>query len=140
MSTIRKDGKAYDGGDVNVDILGAIAYEVEDISYNTKQDHQLNYALGSNEPVTWSRGKKAYECSLTIAMTEGIQFESIAPNGDLMAIPPFPINVSFVNEFNAIVNDTITCKFQNQGREISGEMGLKFKYDMFVLGISYNNA
>jgi hypothetical protein len=140
MPTIRKDGKAYDGGDVVIDLLGAQAYEVEDISYSTKQDHQLNYALGSNEPRTWSRGKKSFEASMTVAMTEGVQFEKVAPNRDLMAIPPFDINVSFVNEFNDIINDTVTCKFQNQGREVQGEMGLKFKYDLFVLGVKFNNA
>jgi hypothetical protein len=140
MPTIRKDGKAYDGGDVVIDLLGAQAYEVEDINYNTDQAHQLNYALGSNKPKTWSRGKENYKADMTVAMTEGVQFEKIAPNRKLTEIPPFDINVSFVNEFNDIVNDTITCKFQNQGREVSGEMGLKFKYDLFVLDIDYNNA
>jgi len=140
MSDIRKDGKAYDSGDVSIDILGAEAFEITDISYSSKQDHQRNYAIGNNRAVTWSQGKVEHECSLTIAMTEGIQFESIAPNGDLMQIPPFEINVSYTNDFNVIVNDTIICKFQSQGREVTGEMGLKYKYDMFVLDIIYNNA
>lgn len=139
MTTIRKDGKAYDSGDVVITLLGSQANEVEDISYGTKQDHQLNYALGSTRAKTWSRGKVSHECSMTIAMTEAVLIEKAAPNGDLLALPPFDVHVTYINEFNDIINDTITCKFMDQGREVQGDMGLKKKYDMFVLDISYNN-
>jgi len=140
MSTIRKDGKTYDSGDVHITMLGAEAMEVDDISYSTKQDHQLNFYLGSNTAKTWSRGKKTPEGSITISLNEASQMELIAPGGDLTDIKPFDINVSYVNEFNIIINDTITAKFASQGREVTGEMGLKFKYDLFVLNIAYNNA
>ena len=57
MAKIRKDGKAYDGGDVTITALGGIWDEVAEITYDTKQDHQKNYTLGSNKASSYSMGK-----------------------------------------------------------------------------------
>lgn len=141
MSTIRRDGKAYDGGDVRITMLGAEAHEVEEMSYSTKQEHQKNFSLGSNTARTWSRGKVDDEGSITISMNEGSLIERVAPKGNILDIKPFEIHVSFVNEFNLIVNDTLLVKFQSQGRQVAaGDMGLKFQYELFVLSIDYNNV
>lgn len=138
MATIRKDGKAYDGGDVTIHLLGDQANEVEEINYGSEQDHQMNYSLGNNRGTTWSQGKISETADITIAMTEATQIERIAPNGYLPNIKPFDIAVSFVNEFNAIVVDILTVKFKNQGRQVTTDMGLKYKYDLFVLNIDFN--
>jgi len=137
MSKIIKNNKAYDSGDVVVTALGNIINEVEELSYNTAQAHQLNYGL-KHDPQSWSMGKKTPSATITLPMHEAVAIEAAA-GGDLLKIKPFDINVTFTNEYNVIVNDTITCKFMNQGREITGDMNLKKQYELFAMHIDPNN-
>jgi hypothetical protein len=63
-----------------------------------------------------------------------------AAGSKLTKIKPFEINVTFVNEDNDIINDTLLVKFMNQGRDVPNEMDLKKQFTLFVLDIDYNNA
>ncbi|MCT4613590.1 MAG: hypothetical protein N4A49_01795 [Marinifilaceae bacterium] len=137
MARINKNGKAYDSGDVIVNMLGNPDSEVTEITYETTQEHQRNYSL-KRKARSWSMGKIENSCSITFPMEEIVAIEKAA-KGNLLSIKPFDINVSFVDEYNDIINDTITCKFQTQGREVTGEMGLGKQFEMFVLDIKYNN-
>lgn len=139
MGTVRKNGKAYDSADVVVTMLGSSDAEIDSISYSTEREHQLNFSLGSRTAKTWSMGKDTPECTIGIYMTTVVQFEKLAKGGSLMDIKPFDIQVTFTNEFNEIINDTVRVKFQNEGRDITGEMGLKRSYKMFCLGVNLNN-
>lgn len=136
MATVIRNKKAYDSGDVNVFING-IPINVTEISYEKEQEHQLNYTL-HNDASSWSRGKKAMTASVGLMMEDAVVLEDAA-DGDLLGIKPFDINVTYINEFNKIVNDTITAKFSKQGREVTGDMGLQKQYDLFVLSIKFNN-
>lgn len=136
MPTIIRNQKAYDSGDVDVTING-ILLDVTEISYDVEQEHQLNHTL-KNDATSWSQGKKTPTCTMTVMMHDIVPLEQAA-GGDLLKIKPFDINVTFINEYNIPVNDTITAKFQNQGREVSGDMGLNKQYTLFALGIKFNN-
>ena len=139
MSTTRliKNRKAYDSADVDVTIAG-IPTDVVEISYNTEQEHQRNFTLKSRAS-SWSSGKIEDSCTITFMMHDIVPIEQ-ASEGDLLKVKPFDINVSYVNEYNQVINDTITAKFQNQGREVTGDMGLNKQYELFVIDIRYNNA
>lgn len=137
MGNVIKNKKAYDSGDVDVFINGE-PVDVMEITYDTDQEHQLNHTL-KNDASSWSWGKKTHTASITLMMHDAVTLEKSA-NGDLLSVKPFDINVSFVNEYSDIINDTITCKFAKQGREVTGDMGLNKQYDLFVLGIEYNNS
>lgn len=139
MSIINRNGKAYDSGDVQIAMFGSISYEVTEITYNTEQEHQMNHALGSNKGSSWSAGKITNAGTITMRLGSASAIEKAA-GGNLLAVKPFQINVTFVNEYNDIVNDTITCKFQNQGREVGGDMDLKKQFTLFVLDIDFNNV
>lgn len=138
MAKINKNGKAYDSGDVIVNMLGNPDVDVSEVTYGTTQEHQKNYGL-KRKARSWSAGKIDDTCSITFPMEEVVAIENAA-GGNLLSIKPFDINVTFIDEYNEIINDTITCKFQSQGRDVNGEMGLGKQYEMFVLDISYNNA
>ncbi len=137
MTKIIKNGKAYDSGDVDVTIEG-IPTDVVEISYNTEQEHQLNHTL-KNRGSSWSKGKISNTCTTTFMLGDISPIER-SVGGDLLSIKPFYINVSFINEFNDVINDTILAKFQSQGRDVTGDMGLNKQHDLFVLNIQYNNA
>ncbi len=130
--------KSYDSGDVKITLLGNEVNEVEEIVYETTLEHQRNYGL-SRTPKSWSMGKREYSGSITLPMHEAILIENAA-EGDVLSIKPFDINVTYLNEYNQIVNDTIYCKFESTGREVNGDMGLSKQYQLFVIGITYNNA
>lgn len=136
---IRRDGKAYDGGDATVFALGQMWEEVVEIDYNTTQEHQKNFTLGSRRATSWSQGKIEDTGSITMMMNQAVSLEN-ARNGDLLNIKPFPINVTFVDGYNQIVNDTILAKFQSQGRTVNTEMGLSKQYELFVLEVTYNRV
>lgn len=81
MSLVRKNGKAYDGGDVQVTMFGSLSYEVTEISYATEQEHQLNHSLGSNKGTSYSMGKINHNGSITIRLASISAVEKAA--GDL---------------------------------------------------------
>lgn len=135
---IRKNGKSYDGGDAVITALGQVWEEVTELDYSTKEENQLNFTIGSRKATSWGQGKITPSGSITMMMNQAAELE-MAAGGDLLSIKPFTINVSFVNEYNAIVNDTVLCKFSSQGRKVNTEMGLNQQYELFVLDVKYNN-
>ncbi|QEE51042.1 hypothetical protein FUA48_16095 [Flavobacterium alkalisoli] len=136
MSTVIRNRKAYDSADVEVTFNG-VSIEVVEITYDTEQEHQLNHTLKS-KATSWSRGKITPTATMTVMMHDIVPVEQAA-GGNLLNIAPFDINVTFINEFNVPVNDTIVAKFQNQGRDVTGDMGLNKQYTLFVLDIDHNN-
>ncbi|MBL7868879.1 MAG: hypothetical protein JNM71_12765 [Flavobacterium lindanitolerans] len=136
MSTIIRNNKAYDSGDAEATING-FSLDIVEISYETEQEHQLNHTL-KNKATSWSRGKITPTATMTVMMHDIAPIERAA-GGDLLSIKPFDINMTYINEYNVPVNDTIVAKFQNQGREVTGDMGLNKQYTLFVLDIKFNN-
>lgn len=139
MSLIKKNGKAFDAGDVDVTLFGRNNYEVTEITYNTEQEHQPNHSLGSNKQTSFSMGKISNTGSITLRLASASAIEKAA-GGDLLRVKPFHVNVSFVNDSNDIVNDTLLVKFQSQGRDVGGDMDLKKQYTLFVIDVDYNNV
>ncbi len=135
MSEIIRNGKAYDSADVKCQING-VPINVKSLSYGNEQDHQLNHTLGI-DATSWSWGKKTPSASMTLMMTDIIPLET-ASGGDILKIKPVTLTVEFVNEFNMIVVDKIIFKFKNDGREVTGDMGLEKQYDLFALSVSLN--
>lgn len=138
MSIININGKTYDAGDVIIAMFGSIDYEVTQISYKISQAHTANNSLGSNYPTSYSMGKVAMEGQITMRLPSISALEKAA-GGNLLRVKPFDINVSYVNDDNEPINDTLRCKFTSQGRDVGGDEDLKFQFDLFVLGISFNN-
>ncbi|AZB17579.1 hypothetical protein EG352_07270 [Chryseobacterium indologenes] len=132
MSDIIRNGKAYDSVDVKVQING-VPIEAKSVSYGNEQEHQLNHTLGINA-TSWSWGKKTPSASMTLMMADLVPLERAA-GGDLLKVKPFTITVEFVNEFNAIIVDKIIAKFQSNGREVTGDMGLEKQFDLFALKV-----
>jgi hypothetical protein len=137
MARINRNGKAYDSADVYVQING-LPIEVKSIEYNNEQEHQLNHTLGERA-TSWSKGKITPTASINLMMGDVTPLE-IASGGDLLSIKPFVITVEFANEYNLIIVDKILAKFQNEGRNVTGEMGLEMQYPLFALDVQLNVA
>ena len=139
MALINRNGRSYDGGDVHIAMFGSIDWEATEITYNTSQEHQPNYALGSHKQTSYSMGKISNEGTITLRLKSANVIEK-ACGGNILAVKPFPINVTFFNEDNTLINDTILAKFQDTGRDVSGEMDIKKQYKLFILDVDYNNV
>ncbi len=138
MARVIKDNKAYDSGDATVRING-IETEVVEISYSTDHEHQLNYTL-KRKATSWSQGKETPEGSMTLMMADSVRIQDAAGGKPLPHIKPFEIDITFTNDYNKVVNDTVIAKFKKTGREINGDMGLSYQYDLFVLEVEENNV
>lgn len=136
MAKITRNGKAYDSADCECFISG-VPVEITTATYGNEQEHQLNFGLGS-EPSSWSRGKKTPSCTIGIMMHDITPIELAAKGGSILNIAPFYVVFTFTNEFNVVVVDQVLVKFQNEGREVTGEMGLKKEYTMFALKVELN--
>lgn len=136
MAEIIRNGKAYDSVDVKVQMNG-IPIEVTSLSYSNEKEHQLNHTLGENA-TSWSHGKKTPTAKMGIMMHDLVPLEKASRGGSIINIKPFTLTVEFVNEFNVIIVDKIIAKFQSEGREITGDMGLKMDYDLFALSVKLN--
>lgn len=132
MSDIIRNSKAYDSVDVKTQING-VPINVKSLTYGNEQDHQLNHTLGA-KATSWSQGKITPTASMTVPMVDIIPLETAA-NGNLLSLKPFVITVEFVNEYNIVVVDKIIAKFKNNGREVTGDMGLEKQYDLFALSV-----
>lgn len=136
MAEIIRNGKAYDSVDVKCQMNG-IPIEVTTLSYGNTQEHQLNHTLGANA-TSWSFGKITPNAKMGIMMHDVTPLEKASRGGSIMNIKPYTLTVEFVNEYNEIVVDKIVAKFQSEGREVTGDMGIKMDYDLFALSVKLN--
>lgn len=134
---ISRKGKAYADGDVHIAMLGTIDHEVTKIEYDMKQAHTPHYSLGSNDPTSYSQGRKEYKCTLGLRLKSASAIEKAA-KVPLTEIKPFPIVVVVVNEENEIIKDVITAKFTDQKRSYGDKDDVVCEYEMFCLGIGFN--
>lgn len=136
MAVITRNGKAYDSVDCEC-FLNGVPLEITSATYGNEQEHQLNFTLGQNAS-SWSSGKRTPSCTIGIMMHDIVPIELAARGGSILDLKPFTIIFTFTNEFNMIVTDKVLVKFQNEGREVTGEMGLKKEYTMFALKVDLN--
>ncbi|GGE89422.1 hypothetical protein SAMN05443634_104109 [Chishuiella changwenlii] len=136
MAKITRNGKTYDSVDVKCTINGA-PIEVTSLTYGNEQENQLNWTLGSSEATSWSTGKRTPSATMGIMMHDVTPLE-LAASGSILDIKPFNVQVTFTNENNVQVIDTLLVKFQKEGREVTGEMGLKMEYPLFALSVKLN--
>ena len=134
MAKITRNGKSYDSVDVKCNING-VDIEVTSLTYGNEQEHQLNWTLGSSEATSWSTGKRTPNASMGVMMHDITPLETAMIGRSILDIKPFYLIVSFTNEYNLLVVDRLLVKFTKEGREVTGEMGLKMDYPLFALKV-----
>jgi hypothetical protein len=138
MADLKINGKSFDVGDVVVNIDGVIYYGVQSLEYSTKQEKTKNRSIGRHAHSV-SRGSIDHEGKITMLMDDVAAIES-KHGKDFLSIKPFTINVSYYDEDERMINDTLVAEFTNQGRKVGeGEGGLSYEYELLVHGIAYNN-
>jgi hypothetical protein len=120
MATPLINGVNYSWANVKLILFGVPVVGITKISYKTKQKKENQYGAGY-EPISRGYGNKEYEGSIEIYTDELKNIIASAPNRDLMAIPPFNIQVVFEDAANGFLtqDSLLMCEFTEEGLDAS---------------------
>ena len=120
MATPLINGVNYSWANVKLILFGVPVVGITKISYKTKQKKENQYGAGY-EPISRGYGNKEYEGSIEIYTDELKNIIASAPNRDLMAIPPFNIQVVFEDAANGFLtqDSLLMCEFMEEGLDAS---------------------
>lgn len=131
------NGRAYDFTQVLVKILGAPVVSVSAINYTEEQAKENNYGAGTR-PVSRGHGAVTVSASVTISMNDVEAIRDAAPDGSLLKIPAFDIEVSFLNSQKVVTHVLKNCEFTNDGLEGSqDDKDLKRSFNLIPSHIKY---
>jgi hypothetical protein len=109
-SAILVNGANRDAAHVTIGLLGAARPGVKSISYNFERPSENNYGLGA-EPVSYGYGAKKYTgLSIEWFSDELEAIENAAPNGDITAIPPFQVKITWTPDSLNVKGRVVTLK------------------------------
>lgn len=137
MDNVLINGKAYDFTQVVVKIFGVNIASVSQINYAEEQAKENNFGTGTR-PVSRGRGAITPTCSITMSMNDIEAIRDVAPDGSLLKVEPFDVEVSFLND-QKVVNHVIkNCEFLTDGVEAATEdKDLKKSFDLLPSHILY---
>ena len=120
MGTPLINGVNFSWSNVKLILFGVPIVGITKIDYKTKQKKENQYGAGY-EPISRGYGNKEYEGSIEIYTDELKRIIALAPNRDLMQIPPFQIQVIFEDATGVLVTtDTLEmCEFMEEGLSVS---------------------
>jgi hypothetical protein len=120
MATPLINGVNYSWANVKLILFGVPVVGITKISYKTKQKKENQYGAGY-EPISRGYGNKEYEGSIEIYTDELKNIIASAPNRDLMAIPPFNIQIVFEDAANGFLtqDNLLMCEFTEEGLDAS---------------------
>ena len=128
------NGQAYSYTDIVMLLAGVPLASVSEINYKIEQEKVNNIGL-SSKPVSRGRGAKNPTGSIKVAMDETQVIRANAPNGSLLDIPPFDIQVTFLNPTTEKLATHIlkNCEFTVDGHEMAaGDTEIAMTYDLII--------
>ncbi|BBQ07573.1 hypothetical protein [Elizabethkingia anophelis] len=120
---VRINGKYRNYGSVRVSALGATFVGVGKIEYKREDAIDPVKAVGTTKSIGYTQGDETNEGSISlVSETVDAMQAKLPPGKTLPDIPPFPITVSYVDDFGIQVCHVLYgCKFKANGR--SAEAG-----------------
>lgn len=134
---IRRLGEVYSSGDCKVTLAGMYDINPSSIEYNRKYTHEYQRGIG-RKVRGWRMGQEEMDGKITLPLDVVAELERVAPDGDIALIRPFPINITFFNAENEMIEDYILAKFTNDGRTVTRDGELEKELELFVLDIKFN--
>lgn len=131
------NGRAYSYVDVVVAIGGVQIPSVSKISYTEEQQKENNYGTGSR-PTSRGVGKIEAKASIEMSMNDVEAIRDVAPDGSLLKLPPFDIQVTFLNAQKVVTHIIKSCEFTNDGVEAgTDDKDIKKSFDLIPSHIVY---
>jgi hypothetical protein len=116
------NGVSYNYANINISILNVLPKGVRSISYAVTRGSAHFYGVG-DQPVALGYGNKTYTATFEIQLEEAQAFAVAAAasgiqGGDITAIAPFDISITFGNVGQTITTHTLVkCVFLDNGVE-----------------------
>lgn len=119
------NGEEYSWEDITITLPHGVLIGVQDIEYSDKKETNAEYGKGSN-PVGYSVGNYEADCKMTLLRTEYEKLQDAFKNeySSFYRHKPFPITVSYANDDQPTVTDTLRSVRINE-RKYSGKQGDK---------------
>lgn len=131
------NGRAYDFTQIVVKIFGANVSSVSAINYTEEQSKENNYGAGTR-PVSRGHGAITASASITLSMNDVEAIRDVAPDGSLLKLPPFDIEVSFLNAQKVVTHVIKNCEFTDDGVETSqDDKDVKKSHNLIPSHIKY---
>jgi len=131
------NGQAYDYTQIIMSVLGVPVAGVTSINYTEEQEKTNNYGAG-NRPVSRGRGAIEASGSIELSMNEVEALRDAAPNGSMLAIPPFEITVVYLNLQKVVTHKLKNVEFTNDGVETSqGDTDIRRTFDIVMSDVKY---
>lgn len=113
------NGKHRNYGNVRINALGGTWVGVAKISYKRKDTIEGVKVIGTTKNIGFTQGDEQYTGSIGILSELRDSIQRKLPKGKtLQDIPPFPITVSYVDDFGLQVCHVLYgCKFMENGNE-----------------------
>jgi hypothetical protein len=114
------NGVSYNYANINISILGVQPKGVRSIDYAVSRATTHFYGVG-DQPVALGYSNKTYTCSLELQLEEAQAFANAAfqagfAGGDITAIAPFDVSITFGNIGQTITTHTLKkCVFLDNG-------------------------
>jgi hypothetical protein len=114
------NGVSYNYANINISILGVQPKGIRSISYSVTRGTTHFYGVG-DQPVALGYGNKTYTASFDMQLEEVQAFANAAlqsgfAGGDITAIAPFDISITFGNIGQTITTHTLKkCVFLDNG-------------------------
>jgi hypothetical protein len=116
------NGVSYNYANINISILGVQPKGIRSISYSVSRGTAHYYGIG-DQPVALGYGNKTYTASFDMQLEEAQAFAIAAAasgiqGGDISAIAPFDISITYGNVGQTITTHTLKkCVFLDNGVE-----------------------
>jgi len=133
-------GKAYDGVDMEIQMLGNDITGFYSLKYNTVIQSQNNHGKG-RKPYSYSRGRIDYTGGSIGLYLEALNdIENSLPAGTtILDLPPLPIVVRYNNGTGRIIKDIVFATFNEMPRGMgTDEMGSKFEIPLHIVDVKHN--
>lgn len=137
-NTVLLNGNSYSHAQIVAIIGGVKVTEIGSLNYTEEQEKQNNFGTG-NRPTSRSRGAINASASIEMSMVEVEAIRKSAPNGSLLLIDPFDIQVTFMNEGAIVTHIIEDCEFTNDGVESSqGADDIRRSFDLVAGRVNFN--
>lgn len=136
------NGNLYDWESVEIQLPGGVAVGVEEISYSDERPVEPRYGKGSTPR---GFGRKNYKASGSLTLDKD-EFERLrtALGGSVYNTAPFPLVVSYANDDQAAVTDTlpdVMITKQDTSAKQEDENAGQMKFDVVILSpIKWNGT
>ncbi|MCP3682136.1 MAG: hypothetical protein GY861_05535 [bacterium] len=134
------NGIAYDYTRIIVNILGVPVKGITEVNYVQEQEKTNNFGTGEKAH-SRGRGPKDTSGSFGIAMNEVEALRAVAPNGNLLDIPPFDVTIFFDVTGKTKKHTLTDVEFTNDGVESSqGDTDIARTFDIVIGDLEYQTT